>query len=62
MEKCENTSHMTSVMHFGEPTSFFKCVECGRVVCTNCEGSTNKPELCDQCWKPEEKDNAGQKP
>jgi hypothetical protein len=59
---CENASHSTSLLLYGEPADFFKCVECGRVVCINCEGSTNKPELCDRCWEPERKNDAGQKP
>lgn len=53
--KCENKSHDAGVLLYGEleAESYFECVECGRVVCTNCEGSTNKPELCDECWVPD---------
>lgn len=23
---------------------------CGRTVCTDCEGTTDQPDLCDECW------------
>lgn len=30
--------------------SFVTCERCQKVFCTEFEGSTDKPELCDQCW------------
>lgn len=43
MPGCQSTNHTVC---YGE---LWQCVACGKTVCYN-EGTTNHPELCDDCW------------
>ena len=40
---CQSTNHTNCK---GE---LWTCTECGKTVCEE-EGSTDKPDLCDDCW------------
>lgn len=40
---CQSTNHRQC---YGEP---WQCEGCGKTVCCN-EGTTDRPELCDDCW------------
>lgn len=43
MDGCQSTNHRRC---YGD---LWQCEQCGRVVCCN-EGTTDQPELCDDCW------------
>ena len=52
---CQSRNHRVPEDCYGE---LWQCWHCGRWVCAQ-EGSTNKPDLCDDCWS-EEMNTEGQ--
>lgn len=43
--KCQSPNHDDGE----EPGELWTC-RCGRTVCSACEGTTDRPDLCDECW------------
>ena len=44
---CESTNHRVPEDCYGE---LWQCSRCGKSICHQ-EGSTDRPDLCDDCWR-----------
>lgn len=45
---CESEEHAPGMV--SDAAILFQCSRCDRSVCTDCEGTTDRPDLCDECW------------